>query len=244
MIDLEACVESYAEAKTAGNHGLKRIELCAGLDVGGLTPSLGLVEKCVALPEIETHVLIRPRAGDFHYNADELEIMERDIELVAKCGAKGVVFGVLDEDRSLNVGVNESMLTFSRSLDLEVTFHRAFDVCQNPRETLSKLIELGFDRLLTSGQAATAIEGIELICDLVDQAEGKIQVMAGCGVNVENAKDFTDAGVDVLHFSIRKPVRQERLGMGTSFEPDLEKLVGISAVTSKRSEKSPGSSTA
>lgn len=227
MIELEACVESFAEAEIASQHQIKRIELCSGLDVGGLTPGVGLIEKCVELPGIETHVLIRPRQGDFNYSSEELEIMKVDIKCSAISGAKGVVFGILKADKTLNVASNKDLLDLSKSLGLETTFHRAFDVCENPYQVLDQLIELGFDRLLTSGQAETAIGGIELIRDLVSQARGKIQIMAGSGVNPGNVGKLAKAYVDSLHFSIRKPGRQEGLGMGVLYEPDVEKLVGI-----------------
>ncbi len=230
MVELEACVESYSEAEVASQHQLKRIELCSGLDVGGLTPSAGLIEKCAVLPGIETHVLIRPRPGDFQYNAEELTIMKRDIELAAKCGAQGVVFGILDGKVSLNKDANKELLQFSKSFGLEVIFHRAFDVCKEAQKVLDQLIELGFDRLLTSGQAKTAIEGIEVIQNLVSQAKGKIQVMAGSGVNSKNAKELVEVGLDSLHFSIRKSLKQEGLGMGNSYRPDVEKLINIKSV--------------
>lgn len=227
IIDMEACVESFAEATAASQQKVKRVELCSGLDVGGLTPSQGLIEKCAALDTIETHVLIRPRTGDFNYSAIELEIIQADIRMAAKWGARGVVFGVLTEDRLLEIEANKELIQLSKSLGLEATFHRAFDVVGDPENVLNQLIELGFDRLLTSGQAETAINGIEIVRQLVQQADGKIQIMAGSGVNPGNAGELVETGVDALHFSIRKLVREERLGMGGRFEPDVEKLIGI-----------------
>ncbi|MEP5611556.1 MAG: copper homeostasis protein CutC [Cyclobacteriaceae bacterium] len=227
MVELEACVESLEEAKLASVHKLKRIELCNGLDVGGLTPSIGLIEACVKLHTIETHVLIRPRPGNFTYASAELDLIKRDIEMSAEKGVKGVVFGVLDEAGFLDFETNSELVQLSKSLGLDATFHRAFDAAGNPRSALNLLIQLGFDRLLTSGQAKTAIEGIEVIRDLVQQADGRIQVMAGSGVNPDNACELVEAGVDALHFSIRKLIRKEELGMGTTYQPDAEKLIGI-----------------
>jgi len=235
MVELEACVEALAEAKLASIHKLKRIELCSALDVGGLTPSIGLIEACAKLPHIEMHVLIRPRPGDFAYGPAELELMKRDIKMSAKKGARGVVFGVLNKAGLLNFEVNKKLIQLSKSLGMEATFHRAFDVSENPEKVLNQLIELGFDRLLTSGQADTAIEGIETIRELVQQAERKIQIMAGSGVNPTNALQLVETDVDALHFSVRKPLKEERLGMGTTYQPDLAKIEAIREVVGKSS---------
>ncbi|MEP1096885.1 MAG: copper homeostasis protein CutC [Cyclobacteriaceae bacterium] len=230
MLELEACVESLEEAKVASIHKLKRVELCSALDVGGLTPSMGLIEACASLPFVETHVLIRPRPGNFAYSSSELELMKRDIEMSAEKGAKGVVLGVLEKSGMLNLKANQELLQISKSFGMEATFHRAFDVVEDPESVLDQLIELDFDRLLTSGQARTAIDGIEVIKGLVQQGDGKIQIMAGSGVNAGNAGELIQTGVDALHFSIRKPIRQEKLGMGTTYEPDARKLIGIQSM--------------
>ncbi len=227
MLDLEVCVESLAEAEVASKAKVKRIELCSGLEVGGLTPSLGLIEKCSQLDSVETHVLIRPRSGDFFYSDGELSIMKADIEMSAKMQAQGVVFGALQDDRVLNERANNELVQLSKSLGLETTFHRAFDVAADPEKVLNQLIKLGFDRLLTSGQAASAIDGVKTIKQLVDVAKGRIQIMAGGGVSPDNAKELVNAGIRALHFSIRKPVQRESYQMGSTYAPDIEKLIGI-----------------
>lgn len=225
-MDIEICIESVAEAQLAAKHGAKRVELCSALDVGGLTPSLGLISACSAVEEVEVHVLVRPRSGNFDYTQVELEVMEKDIRMARKYGAKGVVFGVLSNGE-VNVGANKKLRELAELIELEATFHRAFDVVNDPMLELTKIIDLGFDRILTSGQQPTAIEGMDLIADLVAASKGKIQIMAGSGVSAANAKQLAKAGVDAIHFSSRKAGKEETLGMGTSYQPDSEKIEAV-----------------
>lgn len=225
-MDIEICVESFDEAKLAAQFVVKRIELCSGLDIGGLTPSTGLIRECTNLSP-EVHVLIRPRGGDFCYNAQEIMIMEHDITVSKECGAKGVVIGVLSDNGILNIAANAQLIRLAKSLDLEVTFHRAFDLTQDPIQVVERLIELGFDRLLTSGQKLTAIEGNDLIQKLVKHVDGKIQIMAGSGVAKENVNQLLASGVDAIHFSSRKKLKVTPLNMGSQYVPDLEKIAAI-----------------
>lgn len=222
-MDIEICIESVAEARLAAKHGAKRVELCSALDVGGLTPSLGLISACSAIDEIEVHVLIRPRSGGFEYTQVELDVIEQDIRMARKYGAKGVVFGVLNNEM-VDVVVNGKLSTLAESIELETTFHRAFDVVNDPMLEMEKIIDLGFDRILTSGQKRSAIEGVDLIGNLVEKAKGRIQIMAGSGVSATNALQLAKTGVDAIHFSSRKAGREEKLGMGTSYQPDAEKI--------------------
>ena len=223
---LEACIETLAEAKLAAKHDLDRVELCSALDLGGLTPSAALIQESVKI--IETHVMIRPRAGDFVYQDEELKLMQDDIQQAANYGATGVVFGCLTDVNTIDEAACRHLLEAARAKNLQVTFHRAFDFVFDMQPALEKLIALGFVRLLTSGGQATAIAGLPTIKKLVSQANGRIQIMAGSGVNGGNAHLFQSGGVDALHFSIRKKRNSiGSLSMGANYDVDEEKIVSI-----------------
>lgn len=199
---LEICAGDYASAVAANVGGADRIELCSGLGEGGLTPSMALIEQAVAIPDLNVHVLIRPRAGDFLYSDVECDIMVRDIELAVAAGADGVVVGCLKE----NGDVDRDMLVrfVDAAAGKSVTFHRAFDVCRNPLEAINAVADCGCNRLLTSGQAATAKQGISLLRQLVEVSGARIAIMAGCGVNPTNARAILEgSGVSELHASAR-----------------------------------------
>lgn len=182
---VEACANSATSCVEAARGGAVRVELCAALPEGGTTPSIGeVVVARRAAPELKIHVIVRPRVGDFCYSELELAAMEEDIVRLKAVGVDGVVFGCLRADGSLDRAANARLLEAARGLS--VTFHRAFDVCRDPRAALEELIAQGFDRVLTSGAAATVVGGAELLADLVAQAAGRIVVMPGCGVNEEN----------------------------------------------------------
>ena len=162
---IEICVDSYEQAAIAEKYGAKRIELCSALEVGGLTPSPGMAQMCSSLPKIEVHAMIRPRGGKFVYTAKELDIICLDIESLSELGIKGVVFGVLSEDYNIDIHTNSRLLQIARSKGLEATFHRAFDLVRDPLDSLNLVIDMGFDRILTSGQQSRAIDGINLMGD-------------------------------------------------------------------------------
>ncbi|MEQ9404576.1 MAG: copper homeostasis protein CutC [Cyclobacteriaceae bacterium] len=225
-MDIEVCIESLEEAELAVRMGVKRVELCAALETGGLTPSAGMIAECCK-KKIEVHVLIRPRSGDFVYSEAELAVMKRDIEVSAKSGASGVVFGVLDLEHGIDAEANQSLLDCANSVKLESTFHRAIDIAKNPIDIMEKLISLGFTRILTSGQQSVASEGIPLIGQMVKKAAGRIQIMAGSGVSEVNAQQLAETGIDALHFSSRKKKHAKKLGLGYSYEPDPVKVSAI-----------------
>lgn len=220
----ELCTDSIEGAKMAKMYGAKRIELCSALFVGGLTPSPSLTKRCAEI--IETHVMIRPREGNFVYLKEEIELMFEDISIQAQAGAKGVVFGCLTHDHQINIQQNISLLEAARKYGLATTFHRAFDFVVNPLEGLESIINIGFNRLLTSGKKATAMEGIELIQKLVNSANGQVEIMAGSGVNATNAAVLADVGVDALHFTSHQSNPYE-LGMGSANHPTPEKIKSI-----------------
>lgn len=224
---IEICADNIETVKMAAKNGAKRVELCSALSVGGLTPNIALIEASAKIQEIETHVMIRHREGNFVYSDSDIEIMLKDVEESARAGARGVVFGCLNDRNEIELEQTEKLIKKAKELGLEVTFHRAFDFVKYPITALEVLISLGVDRILTSGGKAKAIEGIYEIKDLVDMADGRIQIMAGSGVNAENAKELASTGIDALHFTSHKSEGKVELGMGERSVPDEEKLKSI-----------------
>ncbi|MBI4603227.1 MAG: copper homeostasis protein CutC [Planctomycetes bacterium] len=211
---VEVCVESVAGALAAREGGADRVELCAALAEGGVTPSAAAVELAVERCGLPVHVLVRPRGGDFCYSPLELETMLRDVERAKRLGARGIVTGVLREDGSVDVERTRALVEAARPLS--VTFHRAFDQVRDPFEALEALIELGIDRILTSGQERTALEGAELIAELVRRAAGRIGVLPGGGITGENVREVvTRTGAREVHLSARSrlesPMRHRNL---------------------------------
>lgn len=184
MIVLEACVDSIEAAAIAASAGADRVELCADLVEGGTTPSIGAIERAGVDVAAEVMVMIRPRGGDFVYSRRELAIMERDIEAVREAGAAGVVFGCLTPEGDIDRAATRVLM--QETGELSVTFHRAFDLSRDPHAALESLIDLGVDRVLTSGQEPTAPQGLELIADLVRAAGNRIIVMPGVGIDADN----------------------------------------------------------
>ena len=204
---LEICVNSFQSAKNAQEAQAHRIELCENLEVGGITPRLGLIERVLKELSIKAFVLIRPRAGDFVYSEAEFQQMKDDIQHCKKLGCHGIVSGILNEDNSLDLIRTKELVELSRPLDF--TFHRAFDEVKNPIKTLHQLIELGADRILTSGQEEKAMEGIEFLKELNHIAKDKIRIMPGSGIRPENAKQFKNAGFKEIHASASKQLAGE-----------------------------------
>jgi copper homeostasis protein len=184
---VEAAVETLEDALAAELAGTDRIELCANLEVGGTTPSAQLIASVVAQAHHPVFVMIRPRGGDFVYAADEIDAMIEDTDRAKSLGIAGIVTGALRSDGSVDV---ESMRRLmSPAAGLPVTFHRAFDVAANRTEALEQVIDLGASRVLTSGGAATALDGASAIAELVDQAGERISIIAGGGIREHNVRD-------------------------------------------------------
>lgn len=203
-IRVEISVESVAGVRAAEQAGATRVELCAGLSDGGLTPSAGLIEQAVA-HGIEVHVLIRPRPGDFRYTPDEVAVMLRDIELARDLGAAGVVVGALDDAGEL---APNSAAFVAAAGTTQTTLHRAIDVSADSVRTLDRAMELGFTRVLTSGRRRSALDGAPLIKELAGRAGDALEVMACGGVRADNAVRIVAAtGVRDLHAGVRAPVR-------------------------------------
>jgi copper homeostasis protein len=206
----EACVDSIESARGALVGGADRVELCADLPAGGVSPGPGTIEVVRGLVRIPVHVLVRPRAGDFLYSQDEFEAMRGDVEFSKRCGADGVVLGILREDGTVDEDRMQTLVSLARPM--RVTFHRAFDAVVDPFEAIETLVSLGVDRILTSGQAETAEKGADRIRDLVAKAGFRIVVMAGGGLHENNVRTVVDrTGVREVHAAARA-ARQSRMG--------------------------------
>ena len=202
---LEICCGDIESVANASRGGADRIELCSALELGGLTPSIGLVGQAVELMEGKpVHVLIRPRGGDFVYTHREAKVMTADMEAAIEAGATGIVFGALDSQGSIDLTL--CGMVRERFPDVTFTFHRAFDLTPYPEKALREIIAMGYDYLLTSGQSSDALHGAERIARLVEQSKGRIRVMAGAGVTPDNIKMILrKTGVADIHASAKAP---------------------------------------
>jgi copper homeostasis protein len=201
-VRFEVCVDGVGGALAAREGGADRVELCCALSEGGLTPSAGAIEAALAVSGIDVNVLVRPRGGDFIYDRHELRAMLRDVAIAAELGVHGVVVGALTEDGDVDVALCRQVL--SAAAGLSVTFHRAFDMARRPFDALEAVVDLGADRLLTSGQEASALDGAPLIAGLVEAAAGRLVVMPGGGVTERNVRRILDlTGATEVHFSAR-----------------------------------------
>jgi copper homeostasis protein len=200
---LEVAANSVASACAAQAGGAGRVELCAALELGGLTPSQATIALARERLRIPLYVLIRPRAGDFLYDEPECEAMRRDIETCAALGCDGVVLGVLDADGDVDVARCRALMAAAGGMG--VTFHRAFDLARDPRRALETIAALGCERVLTSGGQASAMEGAALIRALVAQAAGRVSVMPGAGVDAGNLAALAAAtGASEFHASAKR----------------------------------------
>lgn len=200
---LEIAANSVASALAAQDGGAGRVELCAALELGGLTPSHAQIALARERLHIPLYVLIRPRAGDFLYSDLECEAMQRDIETCAALGCDGVVLGVLDADGAVDMPRCRALIAAAGRLG--VTFHRAFDLTREPLSSLGDLIELGCERVLTSGAQPSAMEGAALIRQLVKRSSGRIVVMPGAGVDAGNIGKLREAtGASEFHASAKR----------------------------------------
>ena len=197
---VEICCGSVEDVVESGKGGAHRVELCSALSQGGLTPSAATIAESKRLTKLPLMVMIRPRGGGFCYSETELATMEREIDLAGELGADGFVFGVLTE-----AGVVDSARTgrrVKRCQGQPTVFHRAFDVTPDPFEALEAVKDLGFTRLLTSGQKRNSLEGAPLIRELMDQSMGQIEILPGGGVRVHNMAEIIRAtGCNQVHMT-------------------------------------------
>ncbi|MEO7456700.1 MAG: copper homeostasis protein CutC [Gemmatimonadaceae bacterium] len=212
---IEACVDAIDAAVAAEQGGADRIELCGELLQGGVTPSAGLIGAVWERLEIPVFVLIRPRTGDFLYTEDEVDVMLRDIAVARSLDVDGVVVGALTADGDVDVSAVHKLVEAAGSM--QVTFHRAFDYVRDQAVALEALIELGVDRVLTSGGAPTALDGAASLRKLDAQAGGRIVILAGGSITAENAADVIHAsGVEEIHVRAAATLRTRMVHRGST----------------------------
>jgi copper homeostasis protein len=218
---IEIATTDFTTTKSAVEGGADRIELCAALTEGGTTASYGTIKKCKEAFNVQLFPIIRTRSGDFLYSDEEFEIMLSDVKLCKDIGCDGVVIGLLNRDG--NVDIKRTSKLVEVAYPLEVTFHRAFDRCKDPFESLEQLIEIGCQRILTSGQQPIAPKGIDLITGLVKLAEERIIIMPGSGVRKENIKDLAEkTGTKEFHSSLRGNKKSKMEFLHPSFADSSE----------------------
>lgn len=197
---LEVCVESAEGAVAAAEGGARRVELCSALGVGGLTPSPGAIRAARERLSIGLVVLLRPRPGDFLYSRTELEVLEQDLAFCRDAGVDGVALGLLRADGRIDLWRTQRLVELARPMS--VTFHRAFDLCDDLEHALEELVQLGVERVLSSGGEASALEGADRLRALVLRASGRIGIVAGGGVREHNVRELLErTGVRELHFT-------------------------------------------
>jgi copper homeostasis protein len=231
---LEIIATNLDHVQKAQQSGADRIELCAALSADGLTPSHGFIKNAIHLSTLPIMVMIRPREGDFQYSEIEIESMNQDIEWAKKCGAMGIVIGILDEHQNVRTDVLKRWV--QAAYPMEVTFHRAFDVAKDPMEALESIIDSGCTRILTSGQQKTCIEGKSLIKALQDKAGDRIIIMAGAGINGHSIDDIMDPMIREYHMSghqTRGAVNAQEKMFGTFAQLHLEDIQKVTTALSR-----------
>lgn len=229
-LTVEVCVDSLESAIAAERGGANRVELCSSLVEGGVSPSAGLIATARQRISIGLHVMIRPRAGDFYYSADEFEVMRRDVLMAKQLGAEGVVFGILDADANVDIQRTRALVDLARPL--KVTYHRAFDMSADLFRSLQQVTETGADRILTSGGAKTALEGAAALRRLVEQAGKRAVIMACGGINDRNAQAVVEkTAVREIHVALRTAAasptryRNENISMGSIESNEYQRFI-------------------
>lgn len=211
---LEICANSIHSALAAQAGGATRIELCDNMAEGGTTPSYGIITLCKKLLQIPVFPIIRPRGGDFLYTDEEFKVMKQDVIACRNLGCEGVVLGILNAEGSIDMERCAQLIALAKPM--QVTFHRAFDRCNNLEEGLEDIIALGCNRVLTSGGKKNAADAIPVLRNLVQQAAGRISILVGSGVNAENiALLARETGASEFHSTAKMP-RKSKMG----YRPD------------------------
>lgn len=199
---IEIATSDFETTRSAVEGGADRIELCANLAEGGTTPSFGTIKQCRETFTVSLYPIIRPRGGDFLYTKEEFEVMLQDIKLCKQLGCDGLVIGLLNMDGSIDIARTAQLIEIAYPLG--VTFHRAFDRCKDPFTALEQLIEIGCERILTSGQQPSVVDGVDLVAELNRIADERIIIMPGSGVRKENIKMLAEkTGCTEFHSSLR-----------------------------------------
>ncbi|MEY4803578.1 MAG: hypothetical protein RL331_91 [Bacteroidota bacterium] len=218
-VELELCAASLEALQLAKTHAFARVELCQNLEQGGTTPSAGLIQTALELG-LNTHVLIRPRAGGFHYNASEINLIKNDISFCAKLGVQGVVVGLLQANFEIDKAQLQDLIQIAPQLDW--TFHRAFDESVDWKRSLDVLIALGFKRVLSSGFATNVELGMPILAQMSQYANGRIEIMAGGGVNAGNIRKLAQIEqLAAIHFSA---TQKELLDEDSAFSETILKV--------------------
>ncbi len=210
-MQLEVCIDNLESLEYAELGGATRIELCSSLALGGLTPSLGFMKLAANSTQLPIYAMIRPRQGDFLYSKQEIESMLMDIEAAAEANLQGVVFGILSADGKMDIDATKQLIAKAKELNLGTTFHRAIDQCKNPLEAIKQLSDIGCERVLSSGLANQAPEGVDVLRQMVEVANGQLAIMAGAGVNAENIRHIhQQTKIEEFHMS-GKSARQSAM---------------------------------
>lgn len=202
---LECCVDSTISAVHAKHGGADRLELCSNLVIGGTTPTLSLFRQIRETVDIRIHVLLRPRFGDFLYSEQEQELLIKEIDIFREAGADGIVIGCLNADGTLDCEAMKKLIDHSGTMS--ITLHRAFDMCRDPFQTLDEAISMGVNTILTSGCQPSCLQGIDLLRQLDEKANGALQIMAGAGVNENAVRSLlNETNLTTFHMSGKKIV--------------------------------------
>ena len=230
---LEVCVQSPTDCSLAAEGGADRVELCQAIELGGLSPSFGTVAAACQISPLPVIVLIRPRPGDFVYSPAEIDCVTKDLEQLKALGARGAAFGALTARGDVDRNALEAWIAASQGLEL--VFHRAFDSCKAPLESLELLAELGVHRVLSSGGAATAAEGAERLAAWTEATRGRLEILPGGSIRANNVAALIEkTGAEGVHFRAPKTQRSESTGhpLGTSdtgsyevTDPDLVRAI-------------------
>ena len=229
---IEIATSDFVTTRSAVEGGADRIELCANLAEGGTTPSFGTIKQCRERFGVALFPIIRPRGGDFLYTKDEYEIMLQDVRLCKQFGCDGVVIGLLNMDG--NIDVVRTAQLIEAAYPLGVTFHRAFDRCKEPFEALEQLIEIGCERILTSGQQPSVVDGVDLVAELNKVSDDRIIIMPGSGVREENIKMLAEkTGCTEFHSSLRGKERSKMEFVHEAFRDSGESYMNNSIKVSE-----------
>ena len=226
---IEICCSSINSVKNAMNYGANRIELCQDLTNDGITPSKALLNSAIKISTLPINVLIRPRIGDFFYDSEEIKLIEDEVKNIKSLPINGIVIGVLNRKNDLPINILKKLVEMIKPLN--ITFHRAFDLLKNPIESMNKLSEIGFDRILTSGQSDTAEKGLKMLLELKQKANGKISIMPGGGINENNCHIFLKNGFNEIHLSAKKKKKENKIE--PIADPEIIKKVVLSWVNHK-----------